>query len=182
MEERKYTIIKYEKGEPFNRVKSINVECTMVEMTPHGLEIIVIYDKPTEEEKAQFNYNKYFEIREKVVYDKIIYLTMKIGDLPWFDAPYTPHLTLDMPNFDDFKDGLPVTMLLLDLETKVIEADIRRMYLGKAFTEIFINDIKMLQNQSFSKDEYDQLLYLATNRYSTMDLAVTSDNICKVNK
>lgn len=171
----------YEKGKIFSPVKNIASEGVMVELTPHGLDIIVLFNNPTESEAEEFLMGKYFEIRETIIYDKVIYFTLKIGDLPWQDAPYTPHLTVQMPDLKTFADGIPATMFLIDLKTKIIKSEVRTMLLSERFTEKLVKDIEVVKSRPFSEEEYKECIAFAQKKYSPEGIAELSENICKIN-
>ena len=131
-------------------------EGTLFDIADDGASMIVFFNKPTEEEIAQFSSESPFEIRSIKLND-VIAITAKIGNLNWMDAPYNANLSKNLTqlNFPDKNQGLALTLILVDAATGEIK-HIRLIGLSERFTRNLFEDVWEQFDDNF-KNEYKLL-------------------------
>lgn len=100
-------------------------------------------------------------------------LALKLGNLPWQDAPFTPHLTQeeDLPENNPLPngDGLVAYHLLIDsAEGRILQ--INPFVLSSHFSNSLIDAIYTLKKDPFDQDKYVSTLNDIQRRYSSQDL------------
>ena len=157
-------------GEILNKVKG-KQEGVFVDIDDSGMQIIVNYFNPSPEEIEQFSQRKPFEIKF-VTLQGIIMFALKIGDLNWMDAAYSPHLSLnlthDLPYFSD-GNGLATILVLTDASTARIVA-LRMIGLSEKFSNSLASEIKDAKNRIFSSAVYEANLRQLYSKYQTKDI------------
>ena len=125
---------KYEVGQVINNFKN-HQEGVYFDLDDSGATLLVFFPYPTSEEIEQFKSGKSFEIRFTELYG-IIMLTVKIGNLNWMDAPYTPHLSKNLTVFQipRSNQGFGLTLILVNAATGEIR-HIRLLSLSEQFTK-----------------------------------------------
>jgi hypothetical protein len=156
-------------------------EETKFDVDDGGATMFVFFSNPTEKEKKQFESGARFEIRFVELHGVII-MTVKIGNLAWMDAPYTPHLTpnltrLQIPNEGE---GLALTIILVDTNTGKIE-HIRLVGLAEGFSRKLIGTIMEHKMKDFDREEYLKTIQTIFRRYTTNQIVKLSKDCCKIN-
>ncbi len=108
-------------------------------------------------------------------YRNAMMMAVKVGDLPWQDAPYTPHLTLaeDLPenNLLSSEEGLVACHLLVDSsEGRILQ--INPFGISSHFSNYLINTIWALKKEPFDRDEYVSTVKDFQMHYSPRDVGV----------
>lgn len=171
---------KYEIGQVIDNFRGRS-EGVQFDISDEGGTLMVFFSSPTAKEIEQFSAGKKFEIRFVELHGQII-ITVKIGDLPWMDAPYSPHLSehltrLEMP---DYKSGLGLTVMLVDSVTGAVKS-LRIIGLSPKFTRDLFKAVAANKARLFDKQEYDATLEKIFAAYSTNKLASMALSYCKVN-
>lgn len=171
---------KYEVGQIVESFRG-RPEGVQFDISDDGGTLIVFFSSPAQKEVEQFSAGKKFEIRFVELHGQII-ITAKIGDLPWMDAPYSPHLSehltkLEMP---DYESGLGLNLMLVDSATGVIKS-LRIIGLSPRFTRDLFKAVAANKAKLFDKMEYYETLDSIFEAYSTNKLASMATSYCKVN-
>lgn len=157
-------------------------EGTLFDLSDDGVDLIVFFKNPTQEEIEQFKSGHKFEIRFAEIYG-IIMMTFKIGNLNWMDAPYSPHLglgkNLTKLTFPAENQGLKLTLIFVDAVTGEIKS-IRLMGLSNGFTRKFFGLVMEQKTKNFDIAEYDNSLRRIYSAYTTNKIVKMSDVYCKI--
>lgn len=170
----------YKVGQIINRFKN-HSECVQFDMADDGAVLEVFFQSPTHDEKAQFESGKSFEIRYTEL-DEVIMLTVKIGNLNWMDAPYTPHLSKNLSKFAIPQEGqgLGLILILIDATTGKIE-HMRQLGLSTDFSQRLIGLIMEQKVKEFDADEYYKNIRRIYDLYTTDQIVEISKDCCKIN-
>lgn len=171
---------KYEVGRTLNKAIGKG-EGVYADVDDTGMQIIVLFHRPTPDEISQFKQGKPFEIR-LVTLQNVMMFTLKIGNLNWMDAPYNPHLSLGLTQ--DFSEvelgkGMGAILILADAGTAQIKS-IRMIGLSEKFTREFISEARRLKEKVFIKAEYDSNVKNICLKYNTKEIVKMSDVYCKI--
>lgn len=152
-------------------------EGVLFDIADEGANLIVFFKNPTEDEISQFK--KSFEIRFTKLYD-VIMLTVKIGNLNWMDAPYTPHKSkyltkLQLPNKNQ---GLALTLYLVDAVKGQIKT-MRFLGLSEKFTRSLFAEVMEEKMKPFSEANYTNNLNRIFSIYPTKKIVQMSGVYCK---
>lgn len=171
---------KYEVGQIIEDFK-YHQECVQFDLSDDGAIMLVFFQKPTKKEIEQFGSGKNFEIRFTEIYG-VIMMTIKIGNLNWMDAPYTPHLSRNLTKFQLPNDnkGLGLTLMLIDAITGEIK-HIRLLGLSEKFTKQFFGLVMKQKMSDFNVAEYDNSLKRIYSIYPTTQIVKMSKDYCKIN-
>lgn len=146
-----------------------------------GAVLQIFFDNPTENEIAQFKKDKNIEIRFVELRD-VIMITIKIGNLNWMDAPYTPHLSQELTTFQipNNNQGLGLTIMLIDTQTGKIKS-LRLVGLSEKFTKKLFGTVMELKVKPFDKLEYIQAVKYIYSTYQTNKLVKLSNDYYRIN-
>jgi hypothetical protein len=146
-----------------------------------GATMLVFFQNPTAKEIEQFKSGKNFEIRFTELYG-VIMITVKIGNLNWMDAPYTPHLSKNLTKIPLLSEnqGLALTLILVDAIIGKIQ-HIRLLGLSNRFTEKLFSVVKEHKEKPFDLAEYNQSLNRIFSTYPTSKIIKMSTDYCKIN-
>lgn len=147
----------------------------------NGLTLVYNFIRPTEKEIAAVSACSYFQVRYLEM-GGVLWILSKAGGLKWIDAPYSPHLSLDVvklqrptvPN-----EGLLLMLIMTDAEANTIK-HLRAMGLGHRFSCDLYDQIQELHARPFDSSVYDNNVKDICARYSTDDLVKMSSKYCKV--
>lgn len=170
---------KYEVGQVVEGFK-YHSENAYFDIDDSGATMLVFFKKPTTEEIEQFKSGKNFEIRFTELYS-VIMITVKIGNLNWMDAPYTPHLSKSLTKFEFHSEnqGLGLTLILADAITGEIKS-IRLLGLSEKLTKRLFGTILEHKAKPFDKKEYYNSLNKIYAAYQTNQIVKMSNNYCKI--
>lgn len=157
-------------------------ECTLLDIDDSGVKLIVLFDNPTENEIRQFKSGQKFEIRFTVLYN-IIMFCVKVGNLNWMDAPYNPHLSINMTKFPipNNNQGLTLQLILINSMTGQIK-HMKVIGLSEKFSRELIGTIMDKKIEKFDIKEYDKNLTKIYCTYSTDQIVEMSNSYCcKIN-
>lgn len=171
---------KYEIGQIIEKFK-YHDEGVSFDITDDGATMIVFFGSPTTGEIEQFKSGKNFEIRFIELYD-VIMITVKIGNLNWMDAPYSPHLSKNLTKFQlpNEKQGLGLTLILIDAITGEIK-NIRLLGLSERFTRRLFGTALEQKMKDFNQFDYSNSINKIFSRYSTDEIVKLSKDFCKMN-
>lgn len=171
---------KYEIGQVIDNFKN-HVEGVQFDIADDGATMLVFFQNPATEEIEQFKSGKNFEMRFTELYGVII-ITVKIGNLNWMDAPYTPHLSRNLTKFQfpNENQGLGLTLILIDARTGEIK-HIRLLGLSERFTKRLFGVVMEHKVKSFDKEEYKQSLNKFFCTYQTNQVVKLSKDYCRIN-
>ena len=155
-------------------------EGVVFDITDSGAIMKIFCRRPTQEEMEQFKDGKQFEIRFIELYG-VIMITVKIGNLNWMDAPYTPHLSKNLSELQPIgtNQGLALTIMLIDTATGEIK-HLRLIGLSEKFTKQLFKTVAEQKRKPFSVAEYSHNIYRIFSTYSTVQLAKMSYAYCKM--
>lgn len=155
-------------------------EAPVFDLTDTGAVMIVFFNRPTVSEVAQFGSGKRFEIRFAEV-KGVMMVAVKIGNLNWMDAPYSPHLSRNLPDLENVPEGSGVglTLMLVDAATGEVKS-LRLMGLSTRFTGNMFKLVKELKAASWDPGKYRMAINSIYASYSTERIAKLSTDYCKI--
>ena len=155
-------------------------EGVQFDMDDSGATMIVFFNRPDQNEIAQFKAGKDFEIRFTEL-SNVIMITTKIGNLNWMDAPYNVHLSRNLEKYtlpnEEF--GLALTLMLVDADSGEIKT-MRLMGLSTNFTRKFFGAAMDQKITVFDKDEYQRRVQNIYAKYDTNKIVKMSNAYCKI--
>lgn len=162
-------MFKYEKGKIYTEAIG-HEECVKFDIADDGAAIVVYFDCPTEEEKSAFRSGSSLDVRHIRLHDTLM-LLFKFGNLNWMDAPYTPHLSINLSEITlpNEGEGLAITIFLFNTRTGRLE-EMRFVSLSEKYTRKLLGDIIEMKSDSFSPEAYYANLNSIYSRFSTKDL------------
>lgn len=171
---------KYEVGQSVDSFKH-HSEGVHFDISDDGATMLVFFQSPTKDEIEQFKSGKNFEIRFTELYG-VIMITVKIGNLNWMDAPYSPHLSKNLIKFQlpSEKQGLGLTLILVDAITGEIK-HIRLLGLSERFTKRLFGVAMEHKVKPFDKEEYNNSINRIFSAYQTNQIVKLSKDYCKMN-
>lgn len=171
---------KYEVGQVVDGFKH-HSEGVHFDIADDSATMLVFFQSPTAEEIEQFKSGKNFEIRFTELYG-VIMITVKIGNLNWMDAPYTPHLSKNLMRFQLSNEGqgLGLTLILIDAVTGEIK-HMRLLGLSERFTKRLFGVVMEHKVRPFNKEEYSNSLNRIFSAYQTNQIVKMSKDYCKMN-
>lgn len=170
---------KYKIGQIVDAFK-YHAEEVFFDIANDGAAMLVFFKDPTSDEIQQFSAGTNFEIRFTELYG-VIMITVKIGSLNWMDAPYTPHLSHNLTNyeFSTKNQGLALTLFLIDANSGEVK-HIRLLGLSEEFTKRLFNLIVAHKAKTFSQTEYASSLRRIFTTYLTSEIVKLSKDYCKI--
>ena len=171
----------YEVGKTINEYKN-HQEGVYFELSDEGAVLTVFFKNPTQEEIEQFQSGKDFEIRSLEL-RSLILITVKIGSLPWMDAPYDSRISqnLDISKLSEPEQGtgLGLTIMLVDAATGELK-HIRLVGLSTRFTSELFASVKRQYAKSFSSTQFASDLKSIYETHPSDSLSRMSRNCCKI--
>lgn len=173
-------MVEYKAGEMIENFRH-HQEGVQFDLSDEGATMLVFFKNPTEDEIEQFKAGKNFEIRFTELYG-VIMITVKVGNLNWMDAPYTPHLSKNLTKFTlpQNNEGLALTLVLVDALSGKIE-NIRLLGLSQKFTQKLFGIVMEQKIESFDNQEYAKKLNKIYSSYATNQIVKMSNDYCKIN-
>lgn len=163
-----------------SRIKKFEgAEGVTLNITDGGLILAVRFRNPSSSEMEEFKQNKRFEIRFLTLKNVMVF-TVKIGELEWLDAPYSPHLseTFSFPVLTK-EGGLALNLILADSSDGEI-VSLRLIGTSYKFSTELIKEVNKLKEMPFNEKEYDKNIQEIFEKYSTKVLASMSKNYYKM--
>lgn len=135
-----------------------------------GGSLVCYFNSPTPHEIEQFKSGMPFELRMVTLSD-IIFMLIKIGDLNWMDAPYTPHLSPNLTKIELPQEGtgLAVTLQLFDCNTGRFEHQ-KFISLSNSFTLKLLGEVIELGHKDFDSEKYQKNINEVYRKYTTKQL------------
>lgn len=145
-----------------------------------GISITAYYNLPKESEIKNYTGPSGFEIRYSK-FKEFLMITAKIGDLPWVDMPYTPHLSINLTRIivPEEGQGLSLWLRLIDTSTGKIVSQ-RLIGLSTEFSLKLIDDIEDCMQNQFDLPSYSKKIADLYARYSIRQLAEQYKVRCKI--
>lgn len=171
---------KYEVGQVVDSFKNHSEEVHF-DIDDDGATMLVFYQSPTAEEIEQFKSGKNFEIRFTELYG-VIMIAVKIGNLNWMDAPYTPHLSQNLTKFQlpNEDQGLGMALILIDAVSGEIK-QIRFLGLSEKFTKRLFGTLMDHMVKTFDEARYNNSINKIFNTYKTSQIVKLSKDYYKIN-
>lgn len=171
---------RFEVGQVIEKFKN-HQECVQFDISDAGATMLVFFASPAQEEIKQFKAGANFEIKFTEL-QGVIMITVKIGNLNWMDAPYTPHLSKNLTKFElpNANKGLGLTLVLIDAITGEIK-NMRLLGLSERFTKQLFGIAMEQKMEDFDMIEYNKSINRIYSMYSTEEIVKISKNYCKVN-
>lgn len=157
-----------------------HAEGTLFDIADDGATLIVFFRNSTLDEVKQFESESKFEIRFVELYG-VTMITVKIGNLNWMDAPYTPHLSKNLSELKPVSEGqgLGLTIMLVDAATGEIK-HLRLVGLSEKFTKQLFKAVSDQQVKSFDKTEYNNSINRIYSAYTTNQIVKMSKDYCRI--
>ena len=155
-----------------NIIMSPSPECVKFDMTDGGGIVYIIFDSPSAKEVMDFYGDTHLAF---AVADDIIFLLVKLGNLSWMDAPYYRILSRNLTHLDEIPDGAGISFHLLFVDGKT--GTLVSQKLISTQTEGSRRLCDAIKNQPYIHD-YDRLLSMVMNMYSTKDLLSLATKLC----
>lgn len=157
-----------------------NKDEVQFDIADDGATLLVFYQNPSEEEVSQFGAGNDFEIRFLEI-NGVIMITTKIGNLNWMDAPYTPHLSLNLTKIPipNEGEGLGLFVILVDAVTGEIKS-MRLVGLSEKFTRKLLGTVMNQKMEPFDKTAYFEKISQIYSKYQTKELVSMSSDRCKL--
>lgn len=147
-------------------------------MDETGTSVLIRFKNPNDHEIEQFSEGMPFEIRFVEV-KGIIMVLLKIGNLNWMDAPYSPHISKrKYPDVFQAEisdgSGYSLMLILLDSNSGIIKT-LRFLGLSTRFSrELRKTSLRELQ-LAYDEEIYSQKLSQIYSQYTTNQLVKLSN-------
>lgn len=174
-------MFKYEAGQRIENFRN-HAEGVHFDIDDSGATMLVFFQNPTTDEIEQFKSGKSFEIRFLELYG-VIMITVKIGNLNWMDAPYSPHLSKNLEKFQipNEGQGLGLTLILVDAVTGEIK-HLRLLGLSERFTKRLFGVVMEEKIKEFNLSSYNNSINRIFSAYKTNQIVKLSKDYCKINE
>ena len=168
----------YEVGQKYEEFLG-HAECVQFDIADDGAVMLVFFRSPSEEEARQFSSGHSLEIRMTELYGVIV-LTVKIGNLNWMDAPYSPHLSRNLTKvtLPAEGQGLACQLMLVDAATGELK-HIRLLGFSESFTRRLFGAVLEQKAEPFDRERYFRTIEEIYSRYSSERIAKLSKTYCK---
>lgn len=165
-------------GKKYEKLKGVG-DATYFDMLGSGALLVVALESPSEAECLEYKEMNQFQIGYTVIGD-VIMVVFKVGDMPWSDAPYNPHLGQDAVDYD-IQDGmgLALTVVMADSKTGEVKS-IRVLGLQHDYSVKFANTLKCLRKHPFSIKLYDKTITDIYNTMDTLSIVAICENFCSL--
>lgn len=146
-----------------------------------GASLIVRFASPEPDEVEQFKEGHPFEIKLTTIHD-VMMISVKIGDLNWMSAPYSPHLSKGNTKFEMPAEGqgLALTIYFVDATTGELKS-MRLVGLSTNFTRELFKEAISQKMSPFDIDKYQENVKKVYLRHSITAIAKMSNIRCKIN-
>ena len=171
-------MVKYEVGKRYNEFKGGDGPKFAIDDA--GASLIVQFSDPEPEEIEQFREGKPFEIKFTTLYG-VIMISVKIGNLNWMDAPYSPNLSKGNTKYQMPQDGqgLALSIFFADSVTGELK-HFRIVGLSTRFTQEIVKEVMSQKMAPFNIEEYYRNVDKIYQRYHTKDIVKLSNIRCKI--
>ena len=153
-------------------IPQLKTGCDLVQMgyTDGLWELRIGFPSITNEEVRELQFGN-FQMAVSCIEESIFFL-FKIGDYPWFDAPYEPRLVSPLPEFLlDFGKGTGAPLLLLAVDTNTgILKGMRMLGLGAVLTQRLHSTCSSFSHKgSLDIEDYHARLKRIYEQYASSD-------------
>jgi len=159
---------------------AIRQDSIVFDIDDSGAVLYALFNKPTQKEIDAYKEGEPLEVRMTTIHD-IIFMLFKFGSNPWIDAPYSPHLSVDLTRALALSDdaGYALTVILADSSTGEVKG-LRYIGIPRNFSEKLNSEIGVLRGIPFSRKEYDDWLGNIYATYTTRDMVKMSSTYFKI--
>lgn len=147
------------------------------DITDSGCNLMLYFNEPDSAEiecvqRGEVRYGYYKE-------NNVIMLLFKFGTLQWIDAPYSIHLSKNLTELQEIKEGFgfAVNVYLIDARTGVLKA-IRLISFSTRFSQMLKSDIENQKELTF--ENFDLNLNNIYRKYTTNQLVKLAKVIDKI--
>lgn len=153
---------------------AIRQDACVAEWGPSGVIMIyVLIDRPTAAMLAAGNVDEHGMCISAFTYSNVLTFAVKVGQLPWQDAPYNPRCqgisNLDVCDTLADGTGLTVYYILADSSDGTI-INIKPFTLSTRFSNHILKEQYKLSHAEFSQREYIRNVQMIQNRYSPREI------------
>lgn len=168
-------MVQYETGKIIEEFK-YHQEEVKFDINDCGATLLVFYRFPTQNEIEQFEPSKDFKIKFMELYG-VIMISVKIGNLSWMDAPYTPHLSRSLTKLDIINEGqgLALTVVLVDAVTGEVKK-IRFLSLPEKFSRKLFIAVLEQKGKKFDIHEYGKAVKRIHSAYTIKQIVKMSSD------
>lgn len=169
----------YEVGKRYNEAIG-HAEGILFDITDAGILIPVYMASPRPDEIAEMKADKPIKMAY-LAKDDVIIILAKFGNMAWMDAPYTPHLSVNLTHIDDDIEpgtGIATHLLLFDSATGELKTQ-RLFSMREKFSNDLIREIKKIKSKPFNHQAYVDEIRSAY-RFSDDDLAKQAKTIYRI--
>lgn len=144
-----------------------------------GLMLYAYVKDPTPMEIEQFGSDSRIFMNAIGLESEVVMFTFKVGELPWFEAPYNPRLDPNYRKASDEETGdpeweMPLTMFLINTtDGKLLEMRLLKIpHELSAIILEFMEDVNIYGR--YNRNQYINALALMSTQYSAKDYAEES--------
>lgn len=151
----------------------------LFDITDSGALLHIYFDRPEEAEITEMMSNKPVKMAF-LSKENVIIMLVKLGNLNWMDAPYSPHLSKNMTHLPVPEKGMGLGVHLLLFDTYTGELKTQRLFsMGEKLTGDLVKEIAKLRLKPFDAQAYSRDIQSAY-RFSTDDLVKQARMIYRV--
>lgn len=133
--------------------------------------LLMFFNTPTEKERNEFTSPKQVQLRSHVI-DNIIFVIIKVGDLPWCDMAYNPHLSKYFDVSSIFK-VLNIKLIDSSCGEEVCNIDLT---CNEPFIQKFAEQVNHVARLDFDNSSYLNEIQQIYQVKSSVDLADKAEN------
>lgn len=144
----------YSVGSLFNENKTYyQEEGCQIDLNDTGLVLTMYFHGPSESEIKSVREGK-FTIGFKKL-DSVIFVSIKLGEIPHQTCPYTVHLSKNLSNikYPNDGEGLPIQIFLINSDTGILEA-MRVIGLSTKFSKELLDTVSNQSLEEFDVGKY----------------------------
>lgn len=145
-------------------------EGVIFDIDDSGAIIQIFFEKPTAKEKKNFGSGSTFQVRF-VKMNSVLMMLFRFGMLSWMDAPYSPHLSINLTKIPvpEEGQGLSCTIMLFNSVNGKLE-ELRFISFSEETTKKLLETISDMKKEEFNHLKYSLELNDIYNRFETEDL------------
>ena len=155
-------------------------DSVVFDINDSGVDLRVLFNRPAQREIDAYKAGEPFEMR-MVTLHEIMFMLFKFGDNPWIDAPYNPHLSINLTQLQELPENFGYSMLVVLADSSSGEVKgLRNISIPHAFSEKIQIEIEKLLKKPFARQEYDNRINKIYISYSTKDLVKMSSEYFRI--
>ena len=156
-------------------------DCCLLQFFEGIPHVYVLIDRPTEEMLQRANFEKATIEFGLFAHKDVMTLAIKVGDLPWIDAPYSAHLEHgeNLPMWN--AKNLQVNLLLVDsFDGRIL--GIRTIGLSEEFSAQMLLEMRKQLYRSFDLRGYQKQIAQIQQRYTPEEIGTKVSSVQYVAK